>query len=208
MRHAHPNAEESDLDELGVKQAEASRDAYLSNIPIGLGISSELKRAESTLRIAATKKPGTAPPTLYFGQEELGYRWILKNPILPRFANPEPAPTNAHELIERWPPALNFGWSIWRIMMRSRKHFVDFWWKDDGTWESSQPRERNVVIVSHGKVIEPVAVAQKKLVRALKDIPLLGHADILRVSVVWENAPNEEPDGEIIAIDHLPCPLR
>lgn len=207
MRHGHPTEDGIHLTDLGQRQVAATRDGYLKEVQLLFAAVSETPRAVASLETALRF---TNDVEVYRHQTSLGYEWLLNDTRLPQWVMPEPRPTNAMTLIRHWPPALLLGHMMWRrICHITRAELIRSFEREGeksrGPWKMYPAQ--HALIVSHGGTIEPVAAASENRSVPLASVPMLGHADILLLTVMWNVDEWGVWHPRITAIEHLPCPI-
>ncbi len=207
MRHGHPNAEETDLDALGRDQVRATREKHLKDVHFRFAAASDMQRAQTSLTLAL----GDASRSVvtHGDQREIGYEWLLKDRRLPSWQMPSPKPTNAFRLLEVWPPALLLGHAMWAHLQKIAKAKLFFPFHGKATTEDlRRSLECNALVAGHSGVIEAMAAVAANQDVPLVEIPVLGHADVLRFTVEWPVDDWEIGEPRITSIKHLPCPIK
>lgn len=204
LRHGHPATEEGGLDSLGYEQIRATVAAHLRDVRLHFAASSDERRAQATLVVVSSYSRHRL--STYHGQQRIGYKWLLGNSRLPKWKRPDPKPTNASELVERWTPASTLGQAMWERIIAITK--AELWLSFHDKAERKVGHEYNALVVGHGGVIEAMATVAANQGVPLATIPMLSHADILRYTVQWAVDGGEFSDPKIIDITHLPCPIR
>ena len=208
LRHAHPATEEGDLDSLGYEQIRATAATHLQGVHFRFSATSDKQRALSSLTMALGDHSRSV--VTYNDQEKIGYEWLLGDTRLPKWKRPKPKPTNALELVERWAPALVLGLAMWEHLTAIAKAelWMPFYGKAMTKEDESRTVECNALIAGHSGIIEAMAAATANQGVPLAKVPILGHADILRITAQWMVDDHEISPPCITAITHLSCPIK
>lgn len=137
--------------------------------------------------------------------------WLCNDPRLPQWSAPSMTPTSAFELVRDWAPAMLLGYTMWESLMKlSRYEYFMAFCARPRTFAEEDDRaiEGNALIVGHGGIIEAMAAVAANQAIPLTEVPILGHADVLRFTVEWTDDEWGILEPHIVAIEHLPCPIK
>lgn len=205
IRHGQPTEDESDLSDLGRAQVAASHSAHLSHMSYRYVLmvgSSEMGRAKAALDVVCDR---LGNPTRIPNAEEqnLGYNWLIRAPSVPKWSMPKLKSRNVHDLLAVWPPALMLGYNAWECLQRTIRSAVHT--RDSLGRPNS---EYDVIIAGHSGVLESMAWVPPRDSIHLTEVPILGHADILRYTVRYEICGGVISNPMILTIMHFPCPIK
>lgn len=207
--HGHPSIAEIDLDTLGERQIDATREAHLKDVHFRFAAASDAQYALTSLVRALGPLAKTVPT--YKNEAEFNHAWLLKDRRLPvptpRDRRP---PTNAYTLAQTRPHSLLLGYVMWQHLQALAKAelWMPFHGKIMARHDTERPIECNALIVGHNGVIEAVATVPANQSVPLAEVQMLAHGDILRYTAQWTVDDSTISEPTITAIDHFPCPIR
>ncbi len=194
-RHAQPTKDEQDLTDLGRDQAAATADAHLRECTYFDSLAwSGMARAQRTLvgglLSRCTRMDGM--------QEihELGYKNPFFDPDVPaRLKAPTIDADAAKALYDTHGMSAVYRFRLLAFMERTiQEHFL-------GKHVPAQARDITCLWVSHGGVIESIVNPD------ISKVPVIGHADILRVEWVVQGL-NGQITYRMSTTEILRCPIR